>query len=89
LQVHFSGETAWLSQNQTAELFQTTKQNVCLPMKNIFAEKKLGGETVVKESLTTTFEQPVPELGSNARSSTGLAGGAEFLQQLVEKIPSG
>jgi len=33
--------------------------------------------------------QPVPELRSNARSSAGLAEGAEFLQQLVEEIPWG
>jgi hypothetical protein len=53
LQVHFSGETAWLTQNQMAELFQTTKQNVSLHIKNIFAEKELSEETVVKEFLTT------------------------------------
>ena len=33
--------------------------------------------------------QPVPELRSEARSSAGLAEGAEFLQQLVEEIPWG
>ena len=53
LEVHFSGETAWLTQNQMAELFQTTKQNVSLHIKNIFAEKELIEETVVKDFLTT------------------------------------
>jgi len=56
LQVHFSGETAWLTQNQMAELFQTTKQNVSLHIKNIFAEKELSEETVVKEFLTTASD---------------------------------
>jgi hypothetical protein len=56
LQVHFSDDTAWLTQNQTAELFQTTKQNVGLHIKNIFAEEELGEETVVKEFLTTASE---------------------------------
>src|SRR5512136_2770341 len=53
LQVRFSGETVWLTQNQLAELFQTTKQNVSLHIKNIFAEKELSEESVVKEFLTT------------------------------------
>jgi len=53
LQVRFSGETAWLSQNHMAELFQTTKQNVSLHIKNIFAEKELSEDSVVKEFLTT------------------------------------
>jgi len=53
LQVRFSGETVWLTQNQMAELFQTTKQNVSLHIKNIFAEKELSEKSVVKEFLTT------------------------------------
>jgi hypothetical protein len=53
LQVRFSGETVWLTQNQMAELFQTTKQNVSLHIKNIFVEKELSEKSVVKEFLTT------------------------------------
>ena len=56
LQVRFSGETAWLSQNQMAELFQTTKQNISLHIKNTFAERELSEETVVKEFLTTASD---------------------------------
>jgi len=96
LQVHFSGETAWLTQNQMAELFQTTKQNVSLHIKNIFAEKELSEETVVKEFLTTALEmkrgvavleQAVPDLRSKTRSSASLDGGVGFLQRLVKEIP--
>jgi hypothetical protein len=39
-----------------AELFQTTKQNVILHIKNILAKKELGEETVVKEFLTTASD---------------------------------
>jgi hypothetical protein len=35
------------------------------------------------------LERPVQELRAKARSSAGLAEGAEFLQQLVEEIPWG
>jgi hypothetical protein len=53
LEVRFEGETAWLTQAQMAELFQTTKQNVSLHIQNIFAEGELHEDSVVKESLTT------------------------------------
>jgi len=36
LEVRLDRETVWLSQNQMADLFQTTKQNVSLHVKNIF-----------------------------------------------------
>lgn len=36
-----------------AELFDTTKQNIRLHIKNIFDEKELGENSVVKEKLTT------------------------------------
>ena len=45
--------TAWLSQSQLAELFTTTKQNISLHIKNIFEDKELEENTVVKEYLTT------------------------------------
>ncbi|HKI68935.1 MAG TPA: hypothetical protein VKA67_05060 [Verrucomicrobiae bacterium] len=56
LEVQFQGETAWLTQNQMAELFQTTKQNVSLHIQNIFTEKELREDSVVKESLTTAAD---------------------------------
>ena len=75
-EVHFSGETAWLTQNQMAELFQTTKQNVSLHSKNIFAEKELSEETVVKEFLTTAsdgkiYQTPSYNLDDGSRSRPG------------------
>jgi hypothetical protein len=56
LQVRFEGETAWLTQAQMAELFQTTKQNVSLHIQNVFTEKELREDSVVKESLTTAAD---------------------------------
>ena len=46
----------WLSQVEIAELFATTKQNVSLHAKNIFAEQELKVEATVKESLTVQSE---------------------------------
>jgi len=56
LEVQFQGETAWLSQAQMAELFQTTKQNVSLHIQNIYDEHELERTGTVKESLTVRQE---------------------------------
>lgn len=48
--------TAWLTQADIAALFDTTKQNVSLHLKNIFADKELDPSAVVKESLTTAAD---------------------------------
>jgi hypothetical protein len=53
IDVFFEGETVWLSQQLMAELFQTTKQNISLHIKNIFDEGELSEDSVVKKSLTT------------------------------------
>ena len=53
LEVRVEDETVWLTQQQMAELFLTTKQNVSLHVNNIFREDELTESSVVKESLTT------------------------------------
>lgn len=56
IDVRFERETVWLSQQQMAELFQTTKQNVSLHIQNIYDEQELEREATVKESLTVQQE---------------------------------
>ena len=53
LEVRVENETVWLTQQQMAELFLSTKQNVSLHINNIFREEELEEISVVKESLTT------------------------------------
>lgn len=48
--------TVWLSQAEMAELFQTTKQNISLHVRNILAEGELEPESTVKEYLTVQTE---------------------------------
>jgi len=48
--------TVWLTQNQIAELFEATKQNISLHLKNIFEDGELSSEATVKESLTVQTE---------------------------------
>jgi hypothetical protein len=52
IQLKAQEETVWLTQMELADLFQTTKQNVSLHIKNIFSTNELP-ESVVKLSLTT------------------------------------
>jgi hypothetical protein len=56
LEVRLQDETVWLTQNQIADLLQTSKQNVSLHIKNIFSERELAEDSVVKESLTTAID---------------------------------
>ena len=56
VEVRVEGETVWLTQGQMADLFQTTKQNVSLHIKNSFAEGELVENAVVKEFLTTAAD---------------------------------
>jgi hypothetical protein len=46
----------WLNQNQIAELFGTSKQNISLHIINILKEKELHEDSVVKEYLTTASD---------------------------------
>ena len=45
--------TVWLTQLEMAELFDATKQNISLHLKNLFEDGELDADSVVKESLTT------------------------------------
>jgi len=56
LEVKLENETVWLSQQQMATLFNTTKQNVSLHINNIFKEGELNKDSVVKDSLTTAAD---------------------------------
>ncbi|WP_024788162.1 virulence RhuM family protein [Lebetimonas sp. JH369] len=48
--------TVWMNQNQLAELFATTKQNISLHIQNILKEGELDELSVVKEYLTTATD---------------------------------
>lgn len=56
IDVRLENETVWLTQAQMVELFQTTKQNISLHIRNIFAEGELQEDSTVKEYLTVQTE---------------------------------
>lgn len=43
--VRFADEDLWLAQNQLAEIYQTTQQNIALHIKNIYADGELNDST--------------------------------------------
>ena len=56
IDVRLVAENVWLTQAAMAELYQSSKQNISLHLKNLFAEGELVEERVVKEYLTTATD---------------------------------
>jgi hypothetical protein len=56
IDVRFENETLWITQQQMADLFQTTKQNVSLHITNIYKEGELQELATVKDFLTVQHE---------------------------------
>ncbi len=49
-------QTVWLTQLEMAELFDATKQNISLHLKNIYEDGELDATATVKDSLTVQIE---------------------------------
>lgn len=49
-------QTVWLTQLEMAELFDASKQNISLHLKNLFEDRELDPAATVKESLTVQTE---------------------------------
>ncbi|MCP5109053.1 MAG: virulence RhuM family protein [bacterium] len=56
IDVRLEDETVWLTQMTMVELYQATKQNISLHLKNIYEEGELEREATVKEYLTVRQE---------------------------------
>jgi hypothetical protein len=56
IKLRTENQTVWLTQLEMAELFDATKQNISLHLKNLFEDGELDTDSVVKESLTTAAD---------------------------------
>lgn len=56
IRLRTENQTVWLTQLEMAELFDATKQNISLHLKNLFEDGELDEGAVVKESLTTAAD---------------------------------
>ena len=50
----FADEDVWLTQAQLVEIYQSSKSNISEHLTNIFADKELDKEVVVRKFRTTT-----------------------------------
>lgn len=56
LETRLENDTLWLTQQQMAELFQTTVPNISMHVKNVFDEGELQAEATVQDFLTVRHE---------------------------------
>ena len=56
IEVKFTGETVWLSQQQMAELYQTTRPNIVQHIRNIYADGELEEAATCKNFLQVRQE---------------------------------
>ena len=56
IDVKFTGETVWLSQQQLCDLYNTSKANVSEHIKNIFEDGELDEDSVVRKFRTTATD---------------------------------
>lgn len=56
IDVKFTGETVWLSQQQMAELYQTTRPNIVQHLRNIYADGELDEQATCKKFLQVRLE---------------------------------
>jgi len=56
IDVKIADETAWLTQQQLVDLYQTSKSNVSEHIKHIFDEGELDEKSVVRNSRTTASD---------------------------------
>ena len=49
--VRFSDEDLWLTQNQLAEIYCTTQENISMHISNIYADKELEENRTYKDFL--------------------------------------
>jgi hypothetical protein len=57
IEVRMIDETVWLSQEQMAELFQTTKSNVSMHISNVFDEGELQSDDTIKKFRISEFNK--------------------------------
>jgi hypothetical protein len=59
IDVRFEGETVWLTQQQMAELFQTSVPNVSMHIRNVFGEGELVADSTTAADARATRPETV------------------------------
>ncbi|MDE0573739.1 virulence RhuM family protein [Demequina sp. B12] len=56
IEVQVEGGTVWLTQQQIADVFQTSRENITMHLRNVYDEGELSAEATSKESLQVRTE---------------------------------
>lgn len=56
VEVHLDGDTVWLTQPQIADLFQTSRENINMHLRNVFVEGELDPTATSKDFLQVREE---------------------------------
>ena len=69
----FADEDVWLTQAQLVEIYQSSKSNISEHLTNIFADKELDQDSVVRDFRTTATEpyrirKPLKRLSGSSKS---------------------
>ncbi|WP_208085305.1 hypothetical protein [Brevibacterium atlanticum] len=56
IEVRLTGETVWLTQQQIAELFETSRENIAMHLRNVFSEGELDEKATCKDFLQVRQE---------------------------------
>ena len=85
IELHLDNGTVWLTQQELAELFQTSKQNISKHIKAIFEDGELDEAVVVNYQLTTLKEYLIKGFAMDDERLKNLGGGSYF-KELLERI---
>ena len=68
----FADEDVWLTQAQLVEIYQSSKSNISEHLKNIFEDKELDKEVVVRKFRTTTLHGAIEGKKKRERFTKGV-----------------
>ena len=90
IEVRLEGETVWLTQQQRAELFQSSRSNVVEHIGNIYAEGELDEEATCREFRQVCFEgsrkvaRTLPHYNLDMIISLGLSKGTQHQNRSLQ-----
>ena len=58
IDVKLEQKTVWLTQKQMSKLFDTTPQNITIPIQNIYKEQELSKDSTCKDFLQVQTDLP-------------------------------
>jgi len=87
LETRLENETLWLTQQQMADLFQTSQQNISLHVQNIYEEGELTPEATHKKNLLVR-QEGTRQVRREHKESIGETDSIKQLEAAAKQITS-